>query len=76
MKTTDDYYKEWSGESHLVNSNIKVHDSAEMTDFAEYFCQSQTKILKIKNTIMTVALIIIFLVTFISLSVSIFAIVK
>jgi hypothetical protein len=35
-KKLDELYKEWSGEHHTTNSNKKVHDSAECTDFAEY----------------------------------------
>ena len=37
MKTIDEHYKDWYGESHLNISNIPTHDSAECTDFAEYY---------------------------------------
>lgn len=36
IKDLDRLYKEWSGVSHLENSNKEVHDSAEAQDFARY----------------------------------------
>jgi hypothetical protein len=43
MKHIDEYYKDWSGEHHTINSNRKVHDSSEVIDFAEYFYKENTK---------------------------------
>jgi NTP pyrophosphatase (non-canonical NTP hydrolase) len=43
MKHIDDYYKDWSGESHTVNSGYPVHDSAEVTDFAQFYHNQITK---------------------------------
>ena len=37
MKHIDEYYKDWCGEKHTTNSCHPVHDSAECTDFAEYY---------------------------------------
>jgi hypothetical protein len=37
MKQIDEIYKDWCGESHLINSGHPVHDSAEACDFAEYY---------------------------------------
>jgi len=42
-KSVDDYYKEWCGESHLTNSGYPVHDSADATDFAEYYHNEKTE---------------------------------
>ncbi len=36
IKELDRLYKEWSGVSHLENSNRLVHDSADAQDFARY----------------------------------------
>jgi len=36
IEELDKLYKEWSGVSHLENSNKQVHDSAEAQDFARY----------------------------------------
>ena len=36
-KNIDDYYKDWCGESHTVNSCHPVHDSAEAEDFAQFY---------------------------------------
>lgn len=36
IKELDRLYKEWSGVSHLENSNTQIHDSAEAQDFARY----------------------------------------
>ena len=37
MKTIDEHYKDWFGESHLSTSNVPTHDSAEACDFAKYY---------------------------------------
>ncbi len=37
MKNIDEHYKDWCGESHIVNSCHPVHDSAAAQDFAEYY---------------------------------------
>ena len=42
-KNIDDYYKDWCGESHTVNSCHPVHDSAELEDFAQYYFDQITK---------------------------------
>ena len=44
IEELDRLYKEWSGVSHLENSNRMVHDSAEAQDFAR-FCIDELKIL-------------------------------
>jgi hypothetical protein len=43
MKNIDEYYKEWCGQHHTVNSGHPVHDSAEACDFAKYYAS------KLKN---------------------------
>lgn len=40
IQKLDDWYKEWSGVSHLENSNRLVHDSAAAQDFARYCMQN------------------------------------
>jgi len=37
MKTIDEIYKNWCGESHTTNSAHPVHDSSEAQDFAQYY---------------------------------------
>ena len=46
MKHIDEHYKDWSGEHYTTNSNKQVHDSAEMTDFAEYVYKEKSEPLK------------------------------
>ncbi|NOU19406.1 MAG: hypothetical protein HOO91_17760 [Bacteroidales bacterium] len=46
MKYIDEYYKEWCGEHHTTNSGYPVHDSAETTDFAEYYYKQKSEPLK------------------------------
>lgn len=36
IQKLDDWYEEWSGVSHLENSNKPVHNSEEAQDFAQY----------------------------------------
>lgn len=43
MKTIDEHYKDWYGESHLNTSNIPRHDSAEACDFAKYYFDRMTE---------------------------------
>lgn len=42
MKTIDEHYKDWFGESHLSTSNVPTHDSAEACDFAKYYFDKMT----------------------------------
>jgi hypothetical protein len=46
MKHIDEYYKEWCGEHHTVNSCHPVHDSAEACDFAEYYHKEKSEPIK------------------------------
>lgn len=41
MKHIDEYYKDWCGESHLINSGHPVHDSSEAIDFAEFYANQK-----------------------------------
>jgi len=43
MKTTDQHYKDWSGQHHTTNSGHPVHDSAECCDFAEYYFREKAR---------------------------------
>ena len=46
IKELDKLYKEWSGVSHLENSNRLVHDSADAQDFARYCIENHLAITK------------------------------
>ena len=45
MKSNDEYYKEWCGEHHTVNSGYPVHDSAEAVDFAEFYFKQRLDVI-------------------------------
>ncbi len=39
----DKWYKEWSGHSHLEDSNRQIFDSADAQDFARYCVETALK---------------------------------
>lgn len=41
--TIENYYKEWSGNGHLVDENKNIYDSVEMIDFCEYVINEMIK---------------------------------
>jgi hypothetical protein len=50
MKNLDDYYKDWSGVHHTINSCHPVHDSSEACDFAEYYNREKIENMKNRTT--------------------------
>lgn len=44
LKHIDEIYKDWCGESHIINSCHPVHDSAAACDFAEYYYKERTEL--------------------------------
>ena len=46
--TIENYYKEWSGNSHLFDENKDIYDSTETISFCEYVINKMIKNGKIK----------------------------
>lgn len=49
--TVEKYFKEWSGNIHLIYENKDVYDSVEMIEFCEYVINEMIKNGKIKTPV-------------------------